>query len=79
MIASFWISGRSNPSACTTGGSRPTSLPFPKARADVPAEYVGLTNRQLWDRFGKALGGEVAPAAIYTLPYISGGLIAQGN
>ena len=39
-------------------------------------QYVGLTNQQLWDQFGKALSGEVAPAAVYTLPYISGGLIA---
>ena len=51
-------------------------VPFPTPRADVPAAYVGLTNRQLWDRFGKALGGEVAPAAVYVLPYISGGLVA---
>jgi hypothetical protein len=51
-------------------------VPFPNSRADVPASYVGLTNRELWDRFGKALGGEVAPADVYTLPYLSGGLIA---
>jgi hypothetical protein len=54
-------------------------VPFPVARPDVPAQYVGLTNRQLWDRFGKALGGEVAPAAVYTVPYIAGGLIAQNS
>jgi hypothetical protein len=54
-------------------------VPFPVSRPDVPAQYVGLTNRQLWDRFGKALGGEVAPAAVYTVPYIDGGLIAQNS
>jgi Ca2+-binding RTX toxin-like protein len=51
------------------------AVPFPTKRPDVPAQYVGLTNQQLWDRFGKALGGEIAPANYYTLPYIAGALI----
>jgi hypothetical protein len=51
------------------------AVPFPDPRSDVPPQYVGLTNQQLWDRFGKALGGEIAPAAVYTLPYIPGALI----
>jgi hypothetical protein len=52
------------------------AIPFPTPRPDVPPAYVGLTNQQLWNSFGKALGGEIAPANVYTLPYISGGLIA---
>jgi hypothetical protein len=52
-------------------------VPFPEARPDIPPQYVGLTNQQLWDQFGKALSGAIAPTPFYTLPYISGALIPQ--
>ena len=51
------------------------AIPFPEARPDIPPQYVGLTNQQLWNQFGKALSGAIAPADVYTLPYIQGGLI----
>ena len=79
MIKSFSTSGRSSRSACTTGASRPQPFRFPKRDPTCRPQYVGLTNQQLWDRFGKALGGEVAPADVYTLPYIQGGLIPLNN
>jgi hypothetical protein len=41
-------------------------------RYDVPAEYVGLTNQELWDQYNVALGGAVAPPFTYTVPYING-------
>ena len=53
------------------------SVPFPTARPDVPAEYVGLTNQQLWDRFGKALSGQIAPSDTFAAPNIVGALIER--
>ena len=55
------------------------AIPFPEARPDIPPQYVGLTNQQLWNQFGKALSGAIAPADVYTLPYIQGGLIPLNN
>jgi hypothetical protein len=52
-------------------------IPFPDARPDVPAAYVGLTNQQLWDRFGKALGGQIAPSDTFSVPNIVGALIKR--
>jgi hypothetical protein len=37
-------------------------IPFPTARPDMPSQYIGLTNQQLWNQFGIALGGGVAPS-----------------
>ena len=50
----------------------PTSVPFPVPRADLPAAYVGLTNQQLWNQFGVALGGEIAPSNYTMAPSIIG-------
>jgi hypothetical protein len=49
-----------------------SAIPFPLPRYDVPAEYIGLTNQQMWDLFGVALGGEIAPATAMVVPYITG-------
>jgi hypothetical protein len=48
------------------------AIPFPMPRYDVPAEYIGLTNQQMWDWYGVALGGEIAPANAFTTPFIIG-------
>jgi hypothetical protein len=47
-------------------------IPFPVARPDAPAAYVGLTNQQLWNQFGVAVGGTLAPLNTYTLSNIVG-------
>jgi hypothetical protein len=48
------------------------AVPFSSPRAGLPDAYVGLTNQQLWDRYGVALGGAVAPPNAYTMPEIDG-------
>jgi Ca2+-binding RTX toxin-like protein len=48
------------------------AVPFTVPQVGLPIEYVGLTNQQLWDYYGIALGGEIAPANATTAPYISG-------
>jgi hypothetical protein len=47
-------------------------IPFPTAQTGLPPEYVGLTNQQLFDQFGVAVGGEVAPANAFSIPGIRG-------
>ena len=49
-----------------------TAVPFPTPRADVPSNYVGLTNQQLWDLYGVALGGAIAPSNPVTASNIIG-------
>jgi PKD repeat protein len=39
----------------------PGEDPNSRSGNDVPSEYVGLTNQQLWDQFGVASLGELAP------------------
>ena len=51
---------------------RANHIPFPVSRPDMPAQYIGLTNQQLWDRYGVALGGGIAPSNAITVPGISG-------
>jgi hypothetical protein len=51
--------------------------PFPEARPDVPAAYVGLTNQQLWDQFGIALSGQIAPSDTFTVPFVLGALFER--
>jgi hypothetical protein len=46
------------------------AVPFPNSADGIPPQYVGLTNQQLWDRFGLALGGKVAPSHVFTAPFI---------
>jgi Ca2+-binding RTX toxin-like protein len=53
----------------------PDAIPFPKAAAGVPSDYIGLTSQQLWDQYGVAVSGSLAPANTITVPLISGGLI----
>jgi hypothetical protein len=49
-----------------------SAIPFLSAIDGLPDEYVGLTNQQLWDQYGVALGGAVAPVGSYTVPEITG-------
>jgi Ca2+-binding RTX toxin-like protein len=49
-----------------------TAIPFPVGMQNVPVEYIGLTNQQLWNLFGVAVGGRIAPASAITMPYIAG-------
>jgi hypothetical protein len=48
------------------------AIPFPSPRADIPTNYVGLTNQQLWDLYGVALGGAIAPSNAISIPNIIG-------
>jgi len=50
----------------------PSAIPFPTAFTGVPAAYVGLTSQQLWDRFGIAVGGTLAPAGAISVPQVAG-------
>jgi hypothetical protein len=47
-------------------------IPFPVARPDMPSQYIGLTNQQLMNQFGVALGGEIVPATAITYPNVIG-------
>jgi hypothetical protein len=51
------------------------AVPFPTAAEGIPFEYVGLTTQQLWDYYGVALGGSVAPGDAVVTP-LSNGLLA---
>jgi hypothetical protein len=42
------------------------------AKGHVPEELIGKTNRELWQKFGLAIGGAVAPADASTDPKIDG-------
>jgi hypothetical protein len=58
----------------------PTSIPSgadpskfgPIAASNIPAEFLDLTEQQLWDKYGLAIGGIVAPASATTAPGIHG-------
>lgn len=47
-------------------------IPFPEDDGLVDPRYIGLTNRQLWDRFGLAIGGQLAPSSAREVPGITG-------
>jgi hypothetical protein len=51
-------------------------VPFPTPRADVNPIYVGKTNQELWNTYGYAIGGAIAPAITFTVPYIELAVIA---
>ncbi len=51
---------------------RADGVPFPTPRGDIPPEYIGLTNQQLWDLYGVALGGAIAPSDAYSVSEIIG-------
>ena len=55
---------------------QPHVVLFPTAREDVPPEYIGLTNQQLWDRYRVALGGGLAPRNTFAVPFLAGGTVA---
>ncbi len=48
------------------------AIPFPMIRTDLPTQYVGLTNQQLWNFYGVALGGAIAPSTAIAVPNIIG-------
>jgi hypothetical protein len=47
-------------------------VPFPVAATGLAPAYVGLTNQQLHDKFGRELGGAIAPANASTPLWIDG-------
>jgi Ca2+-binding RTX toxin-like protein len=51
------------------------AVPFPAQTGYVPAEYVGLTTQQLWNLYGIAIGGSVAPSGVIPTS-MSNGLLA---
>jgi hypothetical protein len=42
------------------------------AKGHVPEELIGKTNRELWEKYGLAIAGGVAPAEARTVPKIEG-------
>jgi len=50
----------------------PSAIPFPAAFEGIPAAYIGLTSQQLWNQFGIAVGGTLAPADAVSVPEIVG-------
>ena len=57
-------------------GQHPGFVPFPTPRADVPAKYIGLSNQQLMNHFGLAIGDALMPGNTFTAPFITGGRVA---
>jgi hypothetical protein len=47
-------------------------VPFPMASAQVPAQFIGLTNAQLLQQFGVTPGGVIAPTGATTNPSTDG-------
>ncbi len=39
-----------------------TAVPFPQSVVGIPQAYVGLTQQQLYDTYGLAIGGAIAPS-----------------
>jgi Ca2+-binding RTX toxin-like protein len=50
-------------------------VPFPIGGAYIPPQYVGLTNQQLHDQFGREIGGEIAPSNVLQSVSGIGGLV----
>ncbi|MGD9633484.1 MAG: G8 domain-containing protein [Pirellulales bacterium] len=50
----------------------PTAVPFPVASAGIPPEYIGKTSQQIWDQYGVAIGGALAPSNAISIPLITG-------
>jgi hypothetical protein len=51
------------------------AVPFPEEAGtsrNLPSELIGRTNREMWDKYGLALAGAVAPADARTHPRILG-------
>ncbi len=49
-----------------------SAIPFPEAITGLPTAYVGLTQAELMDRFGIAVGGEIAPNSVEQEPGMLG-------
>jgi hypothetical protein len=49
------------------------------ATGHVPAELIGKTNRELWEKYGLAIAGAVAPADAKTDPKFDGLIGARSN
>lgn len=49
------------------------------ATGPIAAPVAGLTNQQLWDMYGLAVAGEVAPGAATTMPFFKSALVEQLN
>jgi hypothetical protein len=50
----------------------PNYIPFPTGGAGIPSAFVGLTNQQLWNQFGLAPEGALAPANVAPLAETNG-------
>ena len=50
----------------------PSAIPFPSAMPNLPTAYIGLTSQQLWNQFGIAVGGTLAPASAVSVPSVVG-------
>jgi len=50
----------------------PDVVAFPQPYPGLPTEYIGLTNQELWDTYGVAIGGAVAPHDSTRVPNITG-------
>jgi Ca2+-binding RTX toxin-like protein len=56
-----------------------SAVPFPIAIAGVPAQYIGLTQQELLDRYGLAIAGEISPADAFTHTTLTGWISATGR
>lgn len=50
-------------------------VPFPEPVEEVPHEFVGRTNQQIWDTYQIAVGGAVAPPDAISDPQIKGFIV----
>jgi hypothetical protein len=51
----------------------PSAVPFPVPSLGVPSNYVGKSSQQLFNLYGGiAIGGQLAPAGVTTIPSIEG-------
>ena len=50
-------------------------IPFPEQQEFVPDEYVGKSNEELWNEFGKAIAGQISPPNAAEIDSIFGGVI----
>ncbi|QDV80333.1 Bifunctional hemolysin/adenylate cyclase precursor [Planctomycetes bacterium K2D] len=58
---------------------RADAVPFPEPLQGVPSAYVGLTQQQLYDTFGLAVGGEIAPEDAISTSDTAGLVSASGR
>ena len=48
-----------------------------ETRVPAPAEFVGLTNQQLQDRYGTSFAGEITPEDAQSVSWLSGGVVGS--